>query len=277
MKFKLLLLSALAFSAHAHVSFESSAPIYEVELNQNNEFESQLHDYLNDVLLSCGKDVVRWSRYDSYTHQFDPESNKAEMCESLFNEPLKVKCGDVMGTLQSGTQHPKAIPDEYPVIDGSDLAGNVMLAGFVGCHINDTFAKYDEKMPMFSGYSFSVEKPIFKQMEIEVPERKDIFDKVIVSKVKTSKSPVIKKTHTVLDNSVTLIPDVLELAQRTATIVVVNSGSLEGARIKAKALAKEEARLKAIEDAKIAAEAEAAAAAAVSLDLVEDKFEQAMF
>ena len=102
----------------------------------------------------------------------------------------------------------------------------------------------------------------------------NIFDKVIVSKVKTSKSPVIKKTHTVLDNPVILIPDVLELAERTATIVVVNSGSLEGARIKAKALAKEEARLKAIEDAKIAAEAEAAD---VSLDLTEDKFEQAMF
>lgn len=189
----------------AQVAANPTISVYDLKFNQHNHFEAQMHDYINDVLQSCGQPVMRWSRYGAYSNVFEPTANKDQMCQSLLNEPPKVTCNSVLGNLQSGAERPDGLPDDYPVVAESDLSGKVMLAGFIGCFINDTFAQNNEVMPIAASYTFEVIQPTYGKLEIGGENYMKI------------------NNYTTLAEPVVLTPDETELPSIKATIVLAEA------------------------------------------------------
>lgn len=203
MKYKLFatVISLLSFSAFADYKpeyvFEAEPlqTVYDLKLDRTNDLEAKLHDYINNLLMSCDKKTLDNEYWRAGFFSINNYDDK--LCHSLLLEPITMSCNTLGTFLMSDARRPVGLPSYYPVVKKEQLKDGVKLNGIVDCYINNEFRSQNQVMKMPVEYHFSVENPKFKTMNLR------------------------NGSYQILDNNVRMKPSMPELPLRSEIIVVV--------------------------------------------------------
>tara|TARA_B100000700_G_scaffold131064_1_gene146622 strand:- start:7262 stop:7870 length:609 start_codon:yes stop_codon:yes gene_type:complete len=148
----------------------------DIKINKSLLIDRKVSDFINLTMKDCNIKKSNYKFLESGVYSLIESKDKKELCESLTEEQIKLKCyperldffmSDLSGDY---VKRPKGLPYYYPVISKESINKKNIFKRRLNCFINKVFKEKNQKMELILSYELNMKEPKIGKMKLKERE-----------------------------------------------------------------------------------------------------------